>query len=54
LRIRRSRKPTNINAACRSAVFTGTGRIDGRLIAFAKRFGLGNIVFALLTYGLTS
>src|ERR1700720_2774123 len=33
LRISRSRKPTIIRAACCSAVFTGTKRIVGRLIA---------------------
>jgi hypothetical protein len=33
LRISRSRKPTIISAACCSAVFTGTKRIVGRLIA---------------------
>ncbi len=33
LQISRSRTPTNIKAACCSAVFTGTNRIVGRLIA---------------------
>src|SRR3984893_13877959 len=33
LRISRSRTPTSIKAACCSAVFTGTKRIPGRLIA---------------------
>jgi hypothetical protein len=40
LRIRRSRKPTNINAACRSAVFAGTNRksrLDLRVVEFIQR-----------------
>jgi hypothetical protein len=36
LRTRRSRKPTNVKAACRSIVFTGTSRIVGALICSKK------------------
>src|SRR3954469_24796690 len=48
LRINRSRTPTSINTACCSAVFTGTKRMVGRLIASHSASASAGIVLAAL------
>src|SRR5271166_5161858 len=54
LRISRSRTPTSIKAACCSAVFTGTKRIVGRLIASQSASASAASFLPRLRYGLTS
>src|ERR1700730_9965162 len=54
LRISRSRMPTSIKAACCSAVFTGTKRIIGRLIASHSASASAASFLPRLMYGLTS
>src|SRR5271166_6497978 len=54
LRISRSRTPTSIKAACWSAVFTGTKRIVGRLIASQRASASAASFLPRLRYGLTS
>src|SRR5712671_6033650 len=46
--------PTSISAACCSAVFTGTKRIVGRLIASQSASASAASFLPRLTYGLTS
>src|SRR5450756_2180428 len=52
LRISRSRTPTSIKAACCSAVFTGTKRIVGRLVASQSASASAASFLPRLTYGL--
>jgi hypothetical protein len=52
--VSRSRKPTIIRAACCSAVFTGTKRIVGRLIASQSASGSAVSFLPRFTYGLTN
>jgi hypothetical protein len=52
--ISRSRTTTSIKAACCSAVFTGTKRIVGRLIASHSASASAASFLPRLTYGLTS
>src|SRR6202165_4531428 len=54
LRISRSRTPTSIKPACCSAVFTGTKRIVGRLIASQSASASAASFLPRLMYGLTS